>query len=148
VSGFDPATIRAPALRRLHGYWDARRGARRFPARADLDPVDFPYILGRVTLVEVHENPRRYRWRLVGTWWRERFGLEGTGMWADEWPFPDQRAAVLRAYDLVVSAGHSLVFDRSARLDDRQLVVETLFLPLSENGTDVSMIVVALDEKA
>jgi hypothetical protein len=147
VSAFDPATIADARLRRLHDYWTAKRGARRMPSRDDIDPVDFAYILGQVTLVDVHENPRRYRWRLVGTWWLEKFGVEGTGMWADEWPFPDQRAAVLRAYDLVASAGHPLVFDRSVWLDGRLLVVETLFLPLSENGEDVSMIVVALVEK-
>ena len=148
MSAFDPSEIREPRLRRLHDYWAQRRGARRFPARADLDPVDFPYLLGQVTLVDVHAESRRYRWRLVGTWWREKFGLEGTGMWVDEWPFPDQRAAVLRSYDLVMAAGHPLVFDRSVWLDGRLLVVETLLLPLSENGIDVSMIVVALVEKA
>jgi len=147
VSAFDPATIRDRHLRRFHDYWESRRGAGRLPARGDLDPVDFPYVLGRVTLVEVHENPRRYRWRLVGTWWREKFGIEGTGLWADEWPFPDQRAAVHKAYDRAVAAAHPLVYDRSLRLDGRRLDLETLLLPLSENGTDVSMIVVALAEK-
>ena len=40
-------------LRRLFAYWLEKRGDRLFPAKAEIDPVEFSYILGYVTLVDV-----------------------------------------------------------------------------------------------
>lgn len=142
----DPTAVGNERLRRLLAYWESRRAGRAMPRRGDIDPVDFAYLLGNITLVEVHADPRTYRWRLVGTWWREKFGVEATGMWIDEWPFEKQRAAVRTAYDRVVAARAPRVFARVLQLDGRRIASETLMLPLSENGTDVSMIVVALVE--
>jgi hypothetical protein len=33
-------------LRRLFAYWLEKRGERPFPAKAEIDPVEFSYILG------------------------------------------------------------------------------------------------------
>jgi hypothetical protein len=142
----DPATVGDARLRRLLAYWETCRAERAMPRRADIDPVDFAYLLGNIALVEIQDDPRLYRWRLVGTWWREKFGIEATGMWIDEWPFEKQRAAVRTAYDRVVAARRPSVFARVLYLDGRRIASETLMLPMSENGTDVSMIVVALVE--
>jgi hypothetical protein len=76
----------------------------------------------------------------------EKVGVEATGLWVDEWPFEKQRQAVRTAYDRVVAARRPLVFARTLHLDGRRIASETLMLPLSENGTGVSMIVVALVE--
>ena len=54
-------------LRRLLAYWLEKRGDRLFPAKAEIDPVEFPYILGYVTLVDVERDRRRYRFRLDGS---------------------------------------------------------------------------------
>lgn len=77
-------------------------------------------------------------------WWREKFGIEATGMWIDDWPFEDQRRAVRRAYDRVIAARGPMANAREIWLDGRRFDCKTLLLPLSENGTDISMIVVAL----
>jgi hypothetical protein len=141
-----PASVGNERLRRMLAYWESCRAGRAMPRRADIDPVDFAYLLGNIALVEIHDDPRVYRWRLVGTWWREKFGVEGTGMWIDDWPFEKQSQAVRTAYDRVVAARAPLVFARVLQLDGKRIASETLMLPLSENGTDVSMIVVALVE--
>jgi hypothetical protein len=146
VTDIDPADIGNERLRRFHAYWNARRGDRAFPRRADIDPVDFPYILGQIALVEVTDDPRVYRWRLVGNWWLEKFGIEATNTWVDDWPFAEQRQGVRRAYDKVRAARRPLVFARTVWLDRRKLACEVLMLPLSEDGQNISMIVVALVE--
>ncbi len=143
---FDPATIGSARLRALHDYWNARRASRAMPRRADVDPVDFAPLLSQIALVEILDDPRVYRWRVVGTWWRDKFGVEGTGMWVDEWPFAAQRRAVRRAYDMVVQRRMPIVSARRRWLDGSRLDLEVLMLPLSENGADVSMILVALVE--
>jgi len=53
VEIFEAAEAHDPRLRRLHDYWREKCGDRQFPDRGDLDPVDFPYILGFVTMVDV-----------------------------------------------------------------------------------------------
>jgi hypothetical protein len=53
VEIFEAPEARDPRLRRLHDYWREKCGDRQFPDRADIDPVDFPYILGFVTMVDV-----------------------------------------------------------------------------------------------
>jgi hypothetical protein len=91
--------IQHPDLRRLFGYWRDRAGDNPLPARADLDPVDFFYLITRVALVEIIETvPATFRWRVCGSWYREEFGIEGTGMMVEDWPFIDQREAWLTAY--------------------------------------------------
>src|SRR5689334_13570664 len=79
---------RADVIERLTAYWHQRAAGRTFPARADIDPLDFPYALGRVSLVEVHPGADgyRYRYRLVSTELTERLGFEMTGKFADEIP--------------------------------------------------------------
>ncbi len=99
-----------------------------------------------MALVEILDDPRVYRWRVVGTWWRDRFGVEVTGMWVDDWPFAAQRRAVRRAYDMVAARKAPIVSARETWLDGRRLSLEVLMMPLSENGLDVSMILVALVE--
>ena len=64
AEGLEPETG-DEALKRLYCYWTERRGAKRYPSRDDIDPLDLGYALGRVSLVDVLENPRRYRYRLV-----------------------------------------------------------------------------------
>ena len=63
-------TITAPQLRQLYSYWSERRGTRRYPRRADLDPIGLRFILGNVILVDViGGEPPRFRIRLHGRTW-------------------------------------------------------------------------------
>src|SRR5690348_15047812 len=48
-------------------YWERIRGSRAMPRRCDIDPLDIPRLLPFVRLVDVLENPRAFRFRLVGT---------------------------------------------------------------------------------
>lgn len=143
---FDPDRIGSGALRRLYDYWSARRGERSMPRRADIDPIDFAHLLSQVALVEIVDDPRVYRWRVVGTWWRDKFGIEATGMWVDDWPFAAQRRAVRQAYDIVAGRHAPIVSARETWLDGKRLSLEVLMMPLSEDDANVTMILVALVE--
>jgi hypothetical protein len=59
------ADICDPRLRRLYEYWLAKKGQRRFPSRRDIDPVDFPYVLGHVILFDVMRGPLCFRVRVA-----------------------------------------------------------------------------------
>jgi hypothetical protein len=63
---------------------DGRRGAKRYASRDEIDPLDFGCAVGRVSLVDVLEGPRRFRYRLVSTSLTARLGYEMTGKFLDE----------------------------------------------------------------
>ena len=86
-----------PKLRRLADYWLSRRAGRVMPARRDIDPLDIPWALPMVFLVDcVTDAGRgadggrwRYRYRLAGEEvekvFRKNTGRHGLrGAWLDE----------------------------------------------------------------
>jgi hypothetical protein len=131
-------------LRRLLEYWNEKRAGRRWPRRRDLDPVDLRFMLERIALTEVHDNPRRYRLRLVGSWWHRLLGFESTGMWMDDWPHEQQRQITVDFYEALVAGGRPRFRRRDAIVDDRLLQYEIMLLPLSDDGGDLSMILTGI----
>jgi hypothetical protein len=135
---------RHPELLRLLAYWRDRRGGRAFPRRADIDPVDLGFMLARIALTEVHEGPRRYRLRLVGSWWAQLSGVELTGTWIDDWPKANLRKLTVDTYEAVIAARAPLCARRDAWVDEKKLSYEILLLPLSEDGARISMIMTGI----
>ncbi|HVO02417.1 MAG TPA: PAS domain-containing protein [Candidatus Cybelea sp.] len=136
--------IESPILRRFFRYYLEKRGSRLFPARADLDPVDFPYALGDITLVNVHRDPLNFSFRLDGSRHVERFGFDLTGRSLDEFPYPEMRQAIFDSYRDVVDRREPLRYFRELESGGRWFRYETLLLPLSSDGTTIDMIVSAI----
>lgn len=143
MTAFDPKTIRHPRLRRLYDYWNAKRGDRKFPARADLDPVDFPWLLGNVLLVDVLPGGG-FRVRLHGTNLVGRAGFDMTGKSMDAYPNPEYAKVALRSFGTVVQTLRPLVSVNERTIADRAYGYETVMLPLSADGARVDMLLVGL----
>ena len=142
-----------PDLLRLLDYWHRKRGTRSFPRRADIDALDLGFMLPRIALTEVHEtevheDPRRYRLRIVGSWWATLVGFESTGMWLNDWPHANQRKLTVDTYEEIVAARRPLCAVRDAWVDDKMLSYQILLLPLSEDDTRISMIVTGIGPSA
>jgi hypothetical protein len=136
--------IKEPCLRRLYEYWLERKGDRRFPARRDLDPLDFPYALGSIMLLDVLRDPLRFRVRLHGTELVKRDTRDFTGKFFDDMPMTEfHRIAVERCQRLVTTADPA-VFHLDRVLDNRLRRYEALWLPLSDDGANVTMLICAL----
>lgn len=145
---FPPSEARDPRLRRLYEYWLGKARGRLFPARADLDPVDFPYILGYVTLVDITAQrpgkPRRYRFRLDGSHLTAISGIDYTSRYLDELPWPDYVAFITWSYDRVVESRAPLGYRRQGDIDKRSFDEETIILPLGADGETVDKLMVAV----
>ena len=137
------AAIEDERLRRLLSYWEGKRQGRRFPARADLDPLEFHYLLGWISLLEVSHNPRRFRYRLNGSLLVERFGVDMTGKYLDEFPQPEFRDMLERMWGAAVDARQPVHEFHNRVVDKHRYDFETLRLPLAANGEDVDMLLVA-----
>jgi hypothetical protein len=131
-------------LRRLFAYWLEKRGDRLFPAKAEIDPVEFPYILGYVTLVDVEREPRRYRFRLDGSILVALSGTDYTGRYLNELPGAEYVAFITETYDRVVDSGEPYRYRKNELLDQQLFSEETLILPLGDSPPKVDMLVVAV----
>ena len=62
--GLDVVTEPDPL--RLADYWRAKRNGRAMPRREDIDPVDIPWALSRLYLVDYDRELETYRYRVAG----------------------------------------------------------------------------------
>ena len=139
-----PLAIEDAALARLHAYWQSKRRGRRFPARRDLDPCDFGYILGWIILADVTHEPRRYFIRLYGSELAGHAGFDITGSYLDEHPQPEFRDYVEKSWDDTV-ARREVTHGRFDRwVGDRRYRFESLRLPLASDGETIDMLLVAI----
>ena len=138
----DPAGLAEASedVKRFYAYWQARRGTKRFPAREDVDPVDFKFALGRVSLIDVIDGPRRYRYRLASTSTTKHLGYELTGKYTDEIPEKELRSHLEHLYDETVSTAAPVYAKEKATFDGRLWESEMLMLPLSSDGRRINMI--------
>lgn len=135
------------ALAKLYAYWRSKCGNRRFPARRDLDPCDFAYILGWILLVDVTYDPLRFFIRLYGSELVSRAGFDITGTYLEDHPQPEFRDYVDKAWRDTIARGEVTHgrFDRW--LDDRRYQFESLRLPLSSDGKTIDKLLVAIRHK-
>ena len=147
-----PVEVRLPAatdirdarLRRLYEYWLAKKGQRRLPSRRDIDPVDFPYVLGHVILFDVLRDPLRFRVRVHGTEMVAKAGYDLTGKFLDALPITDYRRYVLARCESLVRDGESLLVWHDRTLNGKARRYEALWLPLSADGQRVTMLLAAM----
>ncbi len=129
-------------LIRLLRYWTAKRGDRRAPRRADLDPLlEIPELVPMLTLIDVVREPLRFRFRLVGTAVVHALGRDATGRFADESLYGSEAAGIVATYRRMTEEVRP--FRRRSRLawNDREWqVLEAVELPLIDDTGQVCMI--------
>jgi hypothetical protein len=168
VEIFEPADAHDERLQRLYRYWQEKCAGRLFPDRADIDPLDFNYLLGYVTMVDIIEvdqspsptgrplagqeaNPatsaiarRRYYFRLDGSRLAEISGTDYTGRYLDELPWPDYVDFIRWTYDEVQRRKRPLGYRRHGDIDQHTFDEETIILPLGAGHGQVEKLLVAV----
>jgi len=137
--------IPSETLRRMHDYWLSKCQGERLPGRGDIDPLDFPWALGLVCLLDVERYPLTFRYRLDGTTIAERYGADLTGRTIDDVK-PDFHAALLRRHFAeVADSGRATAYRISLRYGGQARTYMRLALPLSRDGNAVDMILTISD---
>jgi hypothetical protein len=136
--------IQSATLRKLYDYWEEKRGERQFPARHDLDPLEFRFALGNIVLVDVEHAPMRFRFRLVGTEVVKYEGVDPTGKYLDELHLAELRQMLDGAYRDAVAARVPVHNVRERFLDGRMRRFEVLDLPLSADGDTIDMLMIGV----
>ena len=112
--------------------------------RSDIDPITIPRpALPGISLIDVVQDHRRYVYRLVGTGEVEVRGNDPTGKSVLVGYFAPSADDALACYDRVVATRAPLLDPMPFTAPSGKFVTEeTLFLPLSEDGINVSKILV------
>lgn len=132
-----------PDIRTVVDYWRAKAGPRRMPCRTDIDPGDLKPFLPRITLVDVVPDARRFVYRLVGTEEVASRGNDPTGRSVAEAYFAAAPEESLIYYEYVAQHCEPCCFRGDYRAPDGALEKQdVIFLPLSEDGARVSIILV------
>jgi hypothetical protein len=131
-------------IRRMHEYWrDIRPAGSLMPSRRDFDPAAIPRLLPTIRLYDVHRDPWRFRYRLVGTELVRVLGCDPTGSWYHE---NVPQAETTKSYaDLVfVAEGKGLCYRRGFPLQlapaKDHFTSERILLPLAQECRDVDMV--------
>ena len=135
--------IGEPELRDLYCYWHEKRGGRGYPARADILPEEIARLLPYVMLVDVLDEGRHFRFRLIGT--DVAIGVDPTGkLQHEELPegiYRDHITALFRRG----AAGPGALYSRSSydytRVEGPRSV-SRLFMPLAGDGETVDMMLI------
>jgi hypothetical protein len=72
--------LESVTLRQIVDHWTTLRGARKFPARADLDPKNLKHLLRHMMLLKVVDGGADYEFRIVGDVQVQAYGKNFSGM--------------------------------------------------------------------
>jgi hypothetical protein len=130
-----------PDIQAVVAYWRGKAAGRRMPQRGDIDPAELKPFLPRISLIDVVPDERRFVYRLVGTEEVALRGYDPTGKSVGEGFFGPNRELAFQHYGYVVE--HRAPFCYRGDFDAQDGAIETedvIFLPLSEDGESVNMI--------
>jgi hypothetical protein len=136
-----------PLQRQMYAYWQQKRGVRRMPARADIDPTEIPRLLPNILISEyvAEAGLERWRYRLAGTAVAAAFGRDPTGRFADELTKGDYRAFIERIHRVVREEQRAL-FCESEYTGAREprMSAKRLLLPVTTDGRHADQIITLL----
>ena len=144
---FEETGLDSPILRDMLEHWRGLAGGREFPRPRELDPIDIPWALGRLTLIDVRGDwpDARFRFVLCGDRHVAYFGNDLTGLWLEDNPNPMVRARAAAAYLETLRRRAPLLSLRDIVRGPRVLRHQALILPMGEPGGRVERLIVTID---
>lgn len=143
MAAIDP--IKTPNLRRIYAYWNNVRGPRALPAWRDFDAQHLSFIVSNMLLIEVHDAPQRFRFRLHGPQLAWRIGYDMTGKLVDEIPHPQNRAVLLERCRWLVANRRPYLGHGERVVAGREIPYEVVWLPLADDGHTIDFLLGALE---
>jgi hypothetical protein len=129
-------------LQEIYTYWQSLLNGRPMPARKDVDPVQLPRHLPDLMLIDVLHDPRRFRYRLVGSRIVSASAEDRTGRFFDDVSFFKKNTDVIEHYNAVVEKAvpHITLEPFLNFSNNMTYQAKRLLLPLSSDGKTVDML--------
>ncbi len=115
-------------------------GDHALPSRADLDPAEFRYALGNVSLIDVLDDPLRFRFRVIASNIEARFDRALTGTYIDDLPEPENARLWDKVYRTVVRTGKPQTYVGRVVEDGAERLYRATIWPLASNHRDIDML--------
>jgi hypothetical protein len=131
-----------PLLRRLLDLWNAKRGERLMPVRADFDVFELKDWVGNLMIIEVLPGAAEFRYRLYGSVLASYYDRDLTGRLTEGLP-PETRDTVRREYAEVCAVRRPMMVERKRSVKHSERMVAKLILPLAGPDGNVHMMLVA-----
>jgi hypothetical protein len=131
-----------PDVLKMFAYWEGKRRGRAMPSRSDIDPAELVGLLPNIMLVDVVDDERRFVYRLVGTGEVQLRGHDPTGKSVRDGYFAATPEAAEERYQRILDTKAPYYEEDNFQMVDRYICEANLFLPLSEDGRTINMILV------
>jgi hypothetical protein len=145
---FDPPRPVKSALAFLRDYWDAKRGQRPMPSRADINPAEMKQHIRSIVLVDALPDYADFRYRMIGGDVTEHMLSDATGKTVREALArygKEQADGAVAAYAHMARERLIMRLHGSAAwLNHPHLDFDSIHLPLSDDGEHVNMIISAV----
>jgi hypothetical protein len=137
--------IASPKLRQLYAHWVSRTHAP-FPRQSEFHPSDLRFILGGLSLIEVHREPLRFLYQLHGTEMARWVGFDLTGKFIGQCPNESWAALAARHLrEVAISGEPSIAWHFDEIVGNQYWNLEALVLPISRDGSNLDMMISAVD---
>jgi hypothetical protein len=131
-----------PDTLKVLDYWEGKRRGRSMPRRADIEPGEIRQFLPYISLIDAVDDDRRFVYRLVGTGEVAVRGYDPTGKSVGDGYFASSAAAAMANYQRVCDSRAPYYESDAFQVVDRYINEANLFLPLSDDGEKVNMVLV------
>jgi hypothetical protein len=130
-----------PRLHEIIEYWRSKRRHGRLPARADIDPLELERFLGDLFMLDVIGEPRRFRYRLIGTNIVAGVGRDSTGSYQEEvYSAQDAESNNTLYRGICATRMPMRTFGRIKWVGREFLKYECAYMPLADDGATVNII--------
>ncbi len=132
-----------PAQKAIYQYWRSKCADGRLPSRGDIDPAHIKLHLPMVSLTACFskQGRQRFQCRLAGTGFWDLFNDEIQGRYIDELPLGDRKEYWHRILLQVTKTRRATAgVTRPGTPQGAHLAQFWIRMPLSDNGTDVNLI--------
>lgn len=133
-------------LKKFMKYWLTALGGRELPSRQDIDPLDFPYALGNIALIEIIGD--RFRFRLDGVNLASDYGEDFTGKYIDELGSDEYCLSMSNLFRTVIKKRKPMHYFRNIKIEGRMLRYEGLCFPLSNDGVNINILIDVMQSHA
>ncbi|WP_339713531.1 PAS domain-containing protein [uncultured Sneathiella sp.] len=135
-----------PSLLKIRDYWVTLRGSRKMPSRPEFNPAAIVRYLPYLTLVDVVENPLRFRYRLIGTRITDLAGRDSTGKWLNEELYGDKTEDILWAYTKCVTEKTPIAVRELVQFVDKTWVtIDVALFPFGDEKGNIDIVLGAVD---
>lgn len=132
------SSIRSARIGDLDAYWQSLRGDRDFPAKRDIDPAEIKASLPYINIAEIHQQPLRVRYRLVGTELCRVYNEDYTGKWLHDADWGSLVGQYEQIYQTVLARRTPIFGVGRIEWEGRIITSEWGKWPLSDDGVTIT----------